>query len=270
MSLPWHDEIAILVAPTMIALVKRTRRLWRRAQHAVAIPVAEGATGKPELALARLAHERTDPVWRSATAHVVIADAWVRYALVPSPTGRLDPAGRLAHARYILADSFGADVADWVVAVGDAPPSVPYLACAIPPALVQGVQDVLSAAKIVLHSLQPQMVVGFNAHRHSLPAGDSWFVSANGESLAAVHVRDGVCTQVYSVRVSSDVGLELERLRALAMLNVADGSETRLFVDAPPWVRDLGQQDSSALEWLAGSETVSQPHEISVLDGVCA
>ena len=40
MSLPWHDEIAILVAPTMIALVKRTRRLWRRAQHAVAIIVS--------------------------------------------------------------------------------------------------------------------------------------------------------------------------------------------------------------------------------------
>ena len=109
MSLLWRDEVAIFLSPHKLSLVRRSRGLRRRLLASAEEEVPAGSTGVFE----SLAQLLTDPTWQNAVARVVVANqAWARYAVVPWPDARLDEAGRLAHARFVLADAYGAAVAD--------------------------------------------------------------------------------------------------------------------------------------------------------------
>jgi hypothetical protein len=201
----------------------------------------------------------------------VVADPWARYGIVPWPATRLDAEGRLTHARYVLADTYGAGVADWAVTLADTPPGRAYVACAMPAALRTALDDALVPARLKLASLQPQLVVAFNAWRHRLPADDAWFVSLDDGSLSAVHLANGAWDRVHMARLSSDWMVELERLQAFGRLTRAAGAAGRMFVDAPIWMRQGAAPGAAGLEWLEDDGGgAGQAHELALLQRVYA
>lgn len=268
MSLLWRDEIAIYLAPSKLALVRRARGLRPRVVAATEIAVPTGAVGDVGPVFARLAEVLADPTWHGAAARAVVADPWARYAIVSWPEARLDAAGRLTHARYVLGDTYGEAVADWAVTLADTPPGHAYVACAMPTALRSGLEDALAPARLELVSLQPRLVVAFNAWRQQLPADDTWFVSVDDGSLAAVHLGEGAWDRVHMARLSSDWGVELERLQAFARVTRAVGALGRMFVDAPASMR-RGAAASAGLEWLGEGEG-PQAHELALLERMYA
>jgi hypothetical protein len=262
----WRDEVAIYLAPRKLALVRRARGLEPRVVAATELAVPAGAVGDIGPVLARLADVLSDPAWHGAAARVVVADhAWARYAVVPWPATGLDAAGRLTHARYVLADTLGEAVADWAVTLSDSPPGRSYVACAMAGKLLGALQDTLAAARLRLVSLQPQLIVAFNAWRHRLPPDDSWFVSVDEGSLSAVHLSDGAWDRVHMARLSADWNVALERLQTFSRLTRAAGAPGRMFVDAPPWMR-RGASASAGIEWLEeGDGDGVQARELALL-----
>ena len=250
MSPLWRDEVAIFVAPRRIALARRTRGLKPQVGSVTEIAVA-GHFGDFGPALSRLADVLTEPTWQDAAARVIVADPWARYGIVPWSNVRLDNDGRLSHARYVLAESYGDAVSDWSVSLADTPPGQAYVACAMPAALKTGLEETLAGARLKLVSLQPQLIVAFNAWRQQVPPDDAWFVSLDEESLAAVHLSQGAWDRVHMARLSQDWGIELERLRAFGRLSRSGGT-ARMLVDAPLWMRTAqpARAASDDFEWL--------------------
>jgi hypothetical protein len=194
----------------------------------------------------------------------VVADHWARYAIVPWPATRLDAAARHAQARYVLGDAYGEAVADWSLTLSDTPPGRSIVACAMPATLRSALEETLAPARLALVSLQPQLIVAFNAWRHRLPADDTWFVSVDDLSLSAVHLSHGAWDRVHMARLSPDWSVELERLLAFGRLTRATGALGRMFVDAPAWMR----RNASAgvgLEWLEEDGDDAEAHELALL-----
>jgi len=261
----WRDEVDLYLAPRRVALTRRARGRRAAVVATAEVTVPEAQAGDVGPALARLAEVLAEPAWQDAAVRAVVADhPWLRYGVVPWPTARLDAAGRLEHARFVLGDACGEPLADWTLLLADAPPGQPAVACAMPPALRPGLEAVLAPARLALVSLQPRLVVAFNAWRHRLPVGDAWFVSAEDGALAAVHLRGGAWSQVHLARLSSDWVVDLERLRAFARLTRSHGAPGQLFVDAPAWMR---RADAGAgIEWLDdGTGDGAQAHELALL-----
>lgn len=249
MSRPWRDEVAIYVAPRKLALLRRARGLRPRVVAAteLTIPPAPGDDLGP--VLAHLAELLADQAWHGAAVRAVVADhPWARYGIVAWPGARLDAEGRLARARYALGDAYGDGMADWTVTLADTPPGRALVACAMPPALRGALEDVLAPAGLALVSLQPGLVAAFNASRDRLPAEDAWFVAVEDASLAAVHLSRGAWDRVHLARLSSDLDVELERLRAVGALAGASGP---MFVDAPARLRGAAR---AGIDWLSGDD----------------
>lgn len=269
MSPPWRDEVAIYLAPRKLALARRSRGLRRRVVAATEVAVAAETPDDLGAVFTRLATVLSEPTWHGAAARVVVADPWARYVVVPWPASRLDASGRLAHARYVLGDTYGEALADWTVTLADAPPGRPYVACAMPATLRGALEEALAPARLALVSLQPQLVVAFNAWRRRLPAEDTWFVSLDDRSLSAVHLRHGAWDRVHMARLSSDWRVELERLQAFAALTRSAGALDRMFVDAPACVR-RGAAACPGIAWLEDSAWDAQAHELAVLQRLYA
>jgi hypothetical protein len=265
----WRDEIAIYLAPRKIALARRERGLRPRVTTATDIAVPGGHFGDMRPAFARLSELLEERTWQDAAVRVVVADPWVRYALVPWPETRLDQESRLTHARYVLADTFGEGLADWTVTLADTPPGHAFVACAMPAPLRTSLDEVLPAARLKLVSLQPQLIVAFNAWRHRLPADDAWFVSLDDGSLSAVHLARGAWDRVHMARLSANWAAELERLQAFGKLTRAAGGVGRMFIDAPQWMRHGPTSGDTELEWLDdGASDGASAHELALLQRV--
>jgi hypothetical protein len=261
----WRDEVAIYLAPRRVALARRARGLRPRTVADTEFAVS-GSCSDFEPTLTRLEEVLGEPMWRDAAVRVIVADSWVRYGIVPWPTTHLATDGRISYARYVMAQSYGDTVSDWHLSLSDTPPGRSYVACAMPAPLRTRLLAALIGANLKLTSLQPQLVVAFNAWRERLPADDAWFVSIDDGSLAAVHLSEGRWDRVHTARISQDWLLELERLRAFGRLQGADGSSGRMLLDAPSWMRHVHSDSSTSLSWLEPDGTNAQiPYELALL-----
>jgi len=262
----WRDEVAIYLAPRKVSLLRLRRGLRPTVVASTDLVVTDGHFGDVRPALARLTEVLVEPTWQDAHARVIVADPWARYGIVPWPNVKLDAEGRLAHARFILTDAFGEGLSDWSVALTDSPPGRAYVACAMPAPLKAELTDVLSIGRLRLVSLQPQLVVAFNAWRHRIPADDAWFVSLDEGSLTAVHMTGGAWDRVHMARLSTQWTLELERLRAFGRLTRGSAGVGRLLVDAPVWMRQVGASTIPDLEWLeTEGEVGDSAHALALL-----
>ncbi len=267
---PWREQVVAYLAPQRVALMRVRNGIRPRVLASQSCAVDNGHAGNPAPAFSCLSEMLTDSQFQDASARVIVADPWVRFALVPAPAIRLDADGRLSHARYVLADLYGDGLTDWTVTLTDAPPGRAYLACAMPSPLRTELEDVLLAAHLQLTSLQPQLVVAFNAWRRQLPADAGWFVSLDDASMTAVQLRDGEWQRVHMARLSSQWSVELQRLRALGRYTDSTGGDGRLYVDAPFSLRSAGREEMPDLTWLEPDAKLEASPELALLQRVAA
>jgi hypothetical protein len=267
----WRDELAIFVSPRRIALARRACGLKARLTAAAEVAVVDGSGSDAIPAFTRLAQILTEPTWQDAAVRVVVANVWARFGMVPAPASRLDDAARRAHARYVLGDTYGEGIADWQVALEDAAPGRTSAACALPRDVMAALEGALAPARLKLISVQPCLVVAFNAWRRSLPRGDLWFIALEEGWVSAVEIIDGVWHRIHAARMPSDSNVEFERMQALARLARGPGSGARIFVEAPPALRARAQRIGSDIEWLAAEAPDGGPaHELALLRRACA
>lgn len=133
-------------------------------------------------------------------ASVVLADQFVRYALLPWNASIKNEEQWLALARHRLAAIYGPVASGWEVKLADTAPKGPRLACAVDRALIEELAAKFVAANVRLTSVQPFLIAAFNRIRRHIGNGSCWLVVEEPGRLTLAFIQRGVWVAIRSRR----------------------------------------------------------------------
>ena len=137
---------------------------------------------------------------RGREAALVLADQFVRYALLPHNDAVKTPDQWLALARHRFGALHGAAAATWDIKVTQTAPLGPRLACAVDRELIEGLATALVTNQIRLVSVQPFLVAAFNRIRQTVGNGSCWIVVEEPGRLTLALIRRGAWVAIRSRR----------------------------------------------------------------------
>ena len=137
---------------------------------------------------------------KSREASVVLADQFVRYALLPWTEAVKNPEQWLALARHRFSALHGAAAAAWDVKVTETAPLGARLACAVDRELIEGLASAFVGAGVHLVSVQPFLVAAFNRLRQSVGNGSCWIVVEEPGRLTLALIQRGAWVAIRSRR----------------------------------------------------------------------
>ena len=195
MSLLWRKQLRISLGADRLVL--RANRARTRT-----VPVQPGSGAEWRGAVDALPAVLAE--FRNHDVSLVLADQFVRYALMAGNPAVKTEAQWLALARHRLATVHGAAAAEWDVKLTETAPAGPRLACAVDRALVEAIAAAFTAANARLVSVQPFLVAAFNKLRsgilRTLGGGSCWLVIEEPGRLTLAFIQRGVWVAVRSRR----------------------------------------------------------------------
>jgi hypothetical protein len=129
--------------------------------------------------------------YRDQDVSVVLADQFVRYALLPWNAALKSEAEWVALAQHRFGALHGAPAAEWQVKVTETAPHGARLACAVERELVAGLAEQFVAAGVRLESAQPFLVAAFNRIRKQVGTGSCWIVVEERGRLTLALIQGG-------------------------------------------------------------------------------
>ena len=133
-------------------------------------------------------------------ASVVLADQFVRYALLPWNAAVKSEEQWLALARHRLAAIHGPVAAEWEVRLTDTAPMGPRLACAVDRALIEALASTFVKVNVRLASVEPFLIAAFNRIRRQIGNGSCWLVVEEPGRLTLAFIQRGVWIAIRSRR----------------------------------------------------------------------
>ena len=170
--------------------------------------------------------------FRGREAHIVLADQFVRYALLPWSDTLKTHAQWMALARHRFCAIHGPLANEWEIKFAETAPAGPRLACAVDGGLVDALAERFSGTGVQLVSVLPFLVAAFNRVRH-MTGGTCWLVIEEPGRLTLALFLKGVWAAVRSRRSDANWRAALPEL--LARENALLGLEepcTRVIVCA--------------------------------------
>lgn len=163
MSLLWRNrELRIGLAPERVYV-----------SGAKSLDLSPAAEGGWQAAVAALPEVLKG---KSGVASVVLADQFVRYALLPHNETLKTDEQWAALARHRFSALHGPRVDEWEVKLAATAPRGPRLACAVDKALLLNLSQILHKSGMKLGSVQPFLVTAFNRIRRRVGNGSCWIV----------------------------------------------------------------------------------------------
>lgn len=250
MSPLWRDEVGTFLGPRGIVLARMQRGIRPKCviENHLGLDPVQGANW--ESAVDAFRQQLEDPRWHDANARFVISDSWAHYALMPWSRELARDAERLIHARLILKKTHGEKVDEWTVSVSEALPGTPSIVSALPTALIDELKSISAACKLRLISLQPHLIVAYNSWRKDLGAVTSWFALVDDGLLSAMHITNGRCDGIRSVRCSADWSVEMQRMQSVWRLARGHSAAGPVYADVPVRLRKQVEQDNPDLVFL--------------------
>lgn len=190
------DSLLIELTPGTVRL-SRTEGWWR---HRVT-PLGEAALG-PDApqglaeALTGLLDEHHSARRRTA---VIVSDTLARLFVVEPPRNATRPSDCKAAAELRFHALYGDNAATWTLRA-DWDARHPFLACALPCWLLDGLRQAASERKLALTRVQPRFVAQWNRWRRSLKDG-AWFGSAHAGTLTLGLVAQGRLLEVRNLPI---------------------------------------------------------------------
>jgi hypothetical protein len=227
----WRDEIAIYLAPHRVTLARMKRGVRPQNVKIQDTAVIGERIGGWDATIGVLGGCLVDPIWNRAACRIIVANHWMRFAIVPWSDALSDSDERLLLAQHCLSKIYGDVASQWRVTLNEAPPGRSQVACAIPRALLDEIERHTESCGLRVRSIQPQLIAAFNCWRAQLPDTSGWFVTLEEGSLAAAHLSHGAWDAVRTVRTDKNWGVELRRLRTESRL--AGNEAERIHLDAP-------------------------------------
>jgi hypothetical protein len=137
---------------------------------------------------------------KTREASVVLADQFVRYALLPHSDAVKTREQWLALARHRFSALHGAIAAGWDVKLTETAPLGARLACAVDRDLIERVALKFVAAGVHLVSVQPFLVAAFNRIRQQVGNGSCWIVVEEPGRLTLALIQRGAWVAIRSRR----------------------------------------------------------------------
>ena len=137
---------------------------------------------------------------KAREASVVLADQFVRYALLPWSESVKTREQWLAIAKHRFSALHGAIAANWDVKVTETSPMGPRLACAVDRELIAEIAVKFVGAGVNLVSVQPFLVAAFNRIRHQVGNGSCWIVVEEPGRLTLALIQRGAWVAIRSRR----------------------------------------------------------------------
>ena len=250
MSPLWRDEIGAFIGPRKVVLTRMSRGLRPQCVAEWRSTLKQPDLNDWSVAVAALDTELAKGEWQNANLRVAISDQWARYRIVPWSAELRSEAERLNHARLIMTNTYGSLIDNWTLSASESFPGAARIVSALPTALIEELRSRFPAHQLRLISMQPQLIVAYNAWRHRLPVSGGWFVTIEEGSLAAIHWSDQGWDRVYSVRISDSWDAELRRLQTFGRLAESRPAEGPIFIDAPLGLRIPAAGADTGLVWL--------------------
>jgi hypothetical protein len=142
---------------------------------------------------------RIIPAHKGDAASVILADHFVRYALLPWSDTLKTHEQWLALARHRFCAIHGPLANDWEIKFAETAPAGPRLACAVDRELVEELGSQFFSNGVRLASVQPYLVAAFNRVRH-MTGGSCWMVIEEPGRLTLALFLRGVWVAIRSRR----------------------------------------------------------------------
>src|SRR6185369_3140736 len=137
--------------------------------------------------------------FRNQEANIVLADQFVRYALLPSSDTLKTHAQWMALARHRFCAVHGPVANGWEIKFAETAPAGPRLACAVDAELVDALAARFSGTGVQLVSVLPFLVAAFNKVRN-MTGGSCWLVIEEPGRLTLALFLRGVWVAIRSRR----------------------------------------------------------------------
>lgn len=200
MSLSWLERLRLVVHPQRVVLERRRWRGGSTLQHSDVTPATAGeADWQPALAAAT-ALLRSD-ARRGATLRIIVADHFVRYALLPWDDALSGRKARLSMARALYTDVLGESAAALEVAIDTPVFGHGGIAAGIDRQLVAGLRTAAREQGLRLASLQPRLICELAGWRGA--SSDGWFAAIDRGWLCLAGLRDGRPVRLHNCRSGS-------------------------------------------------------------------
>lgn len=119
---------------------------------------------------------------------VVLANHFVRYAIVPWSEALGTEQERQAYLRHYFSKIHGERAKSWALRSAASASGAPRLASAVDSSLISEIKEALKRPGARLVSVQPQLMAKFNAARAAVPAAGAWLVLAEPDrACVALH-----------------------------------------------------------------------------------
>ena len=200
MSLSWLDRLTLFIHPQRVVL---ERQPWRGAASRQAAEIAPPSAGEADWQPALVAAEALLKAEGKpgAALHLVVADHFTSYALLPWSADIVGKKARLMMAKALLKHALG-ERADRLDIALDRPAfGKNGIAAGIDKNLLAGLRAMAKARRLRLSSLQPRLIAELSAHRQQLD--DGWFACLDQGWLTLAGLRDGDVASLRNHRAST-------------------------------------------------------------------
>jgi hypothetical protein len=168
---------------------------------------------------------------------VILANHFVRYALVPWSASLSGAAEETAYVRHHFVRVHGERAKAWSFRASPAPAGAPRLCSAVDVALIEELKRSFARTKARLVSVQPQLMATFNRWRSAVAGAGAWLVMVEPERACIGLYAKGNWQTVHNARGEWLPLLERERHRIggevpdLVLLH----AEPAVPAEAPGW-----------------------------------
>ena len=138
--------------------------------------------------------------YRTREASVVLADEFVRYALLPHNHAVKSTQQWMALGRHRFGALHGAASAEWDVKIAETAPFGARLACAVDRPLIEALVQTFVNAGVHLVSVTPFLVAAFNRIRQTVGNASCWIVVEEPGRLTLALIQRGAWVAIRSRR----------------------------------------------------------------------
>jgi hypothetical protein len=261
-----RKRVTAALCPTHIA-VSISSRGWRPVSTKPACYAAERVEGVAnwEAPLAALRQWLEQTQQEDVDVDILLADDFVRYALIPWSDQVQKPAERAALAQITFESLFGAAALDWEIRVDAGDFDQASIACALDRVFLTELQSVLMARKLRLRSLQPNFM-RLCAHWRPPVEGDALLALVGGDQCLLATVRNAGWNSIRAVKLTDDPRQAAPAVIEREILLQGLSEQTEVCVHAPDSLASSSFQAAirvTTLPLSAGSE--GQPAAAAML-----
>ena len=219
MLLRLRDEHRIVLHPDRVVLARMKREFSRHGlkRHLQAIhdlpcaPVTgedlpwSGALRVLEAALPEFSD-------RKSNATVVLSNHFMRYALIPWSDALTDEKEEMAYARHSFSEMYGRDSGTWELRISPGRGCMSQMASAVDTRLLGALRELLGRFGVNLKSIQPHLMLAYNACHNSLRDRSAWLALIEHGNLCLALLQNGRWSWVRTMRIGKHWHEELPLL----------------------------------------------------------